>query len=268
MDPTEAEDVHPGTTYAQARATRPDHDEVAAAIERRLQAEPERAAAASSNATFDGNHEKRQEFRRLIDPGILRPNPRHIALESLQTLLKLAENIIAHPDDPKYQKFKPTNSTINRLLVEPKGTLEYAVAIGFAPQVENFQPFYIWNKRRMNDLKIGAAMIKEALDRELPKEERAARRRAEEKAAEEAAKAKVKQAFYDDRKGRAITDERERTARAAAAARRAAGLSPEPEVEDNRPKRRMPGSGNTLSGDVVQPEEDGARTDDDEGDEE
>ena len=43
----------------------------------------------------------------------------------------------------------------------------------------------------MKDLEIGAAMIKEALARELPKEEQAARRRAEEKAAEEAAKAKV-----------------------------------------------------------------------------
>ena len=42
------------------------------------------AAASSSKATFDENHEKRQEFRRMIDPGILRPNPRHVALESLQ----------------------------------------------------------------------------------------------------------------------------------------------------------------------------------------
>ena len=58
-------------------------------------------------------------------------------------------------------------------------------------QVENFQPFYVFNKRRMNDLKIGAAIIKEALDRELPKEEQAARKRAEEKAAHEAAVAKV-----------------------------------------------------------------------------
>ncbi len=57
--------------------------------------------------------------------------------------------------------------------------------------MDNFQPFYVFNKRRMNDLKVGAAMIKEALDRELPKEERAAHKRAEEKAAHEAAVAKV-----------------------------------------------------------------------------
>ena len=44
----------------------------------------------------------------------------------------------------------------------------------------------------MNDLRIGAAMIKEALDRETTKEEQAARKKAEEKAAKEAAVAKVR----------------------------------------------------------------------------
>ena len=90
MDLDDTVDTQPGVTtgtpHTQARASRPDHDAVAAAIERRLQAEREKAAAAasSSKATFDENHEKRQEFRRMIDPGILRPNPRHVALESLQ----------------------------------------------------------------------------------------------------------------------------------------------------------------------------------------
>lgn len=86
MDPQLVEDP-PVAPQAHARTSRPDHDAVAAAIERRLQDEREKVAAAtaaSSNATFDGNHEKRQEFRRMIDPGILRPNPRHVALESLQ----------------------------------------------------------------------------------------------------------------------------------------------------------------------------------------
>ncbi|RPD67156.1 hypothetical protein L226DRAFT_529545 [Lentinus tigrinus ALCF2SS1-7] len=243
--------MDPEVTGLGEPQARPDHDAVAAAIERRLQAEREQAAAVASTASFDGNHEKRQEFRRMIDPGILRPNPRHIALESLETLLKLAENIIAHPDEVKYQRFKPTNATIKRTLVEPRGTLEYAVALGFHPEVDNFQPFYVWHKRHWNDLQIGAAMIKEALARENIKEVHAQRKREEEKAAQEVAKAKVKQAFYDDRKGRAMIDERERALRAAEAARRAAGgMSPEPEPADYRP-RRMPGSGHTLSGDVI-----------------
>ena len=51
---------------------------------------------------------------------------------SRQTLLKLAENILEHPDEEKYQKFKTTNPTIKKLLVDPKGTLEYARAVRFA----------------------------------------------------------------------------------------------------------------------------------------
>ncbi|KAI0677544.1 hypothetical protein C8Q78DRAFT_96843 [Trametes maxima] len=245
-------------SLAAPGAARPDHDAVAAAIERRIQTEREQAAAAAAAGhatTFDGNHEKRQEFRRMIDPGILRPNPRPLALEALQTLLKLAQNIIDHPNQAKYQRFKPTNATIKRLLVDLRGTLEYAVALGFSPQVENFQPYYIFHPRHMDNLKIGAAMIKEALDRELVKEDRDQRKRAEEKAAHEAAVVKVKQAFYDDRKGRAITDERERIARAAAA-NRASG-SPAPNViADHRPKRRMPGSGHTLSGNIIDVDDD------------
>ena len=50
-------------------------------------------------------------------------------MDIVQTLLKLAENIIANPKESKYQKFKPTNATIKRTLVEPRGTLEFAVEV-------------------------------------------------------------------------------------------------------------------------------------------
>ncbi len=87
MDPEVVEVLQEGRQVLPT--ARPDHDTVAAAFERRLNAERERAAAAavagsSAGNNFDGNHEKRQELRRMIDPGILRPNPRHVALESLQ----------------------------------------------------------------------------------------------------------------------------------------------------------------------------------------
>lgn len=34
-----------------------------------------------------------------------------------------------HPTDPKYRRFKPTNKKIKTVLVDPKGTLEYAVEV-------------------------------------------------------------------------------------------------------------------------------------------
>ena len=73
----------------------------------------------------------------------------------------------------------------------------------------------------------------------------------------------MKQAFYDDRKGRAVVDERERAVRAA----RAAGELPESSTRGGpgrgmggaagrgrrrgRPQRSMPGPGQTLSGKVI-----------------
>jgi hypothetical protein len=44
-------------------------------------------------------------------------------------LLTIAENLLKEPDNPKFQKFKPTNSIIKKNLVDPKGTIEYAVEV-------------------------------------------------------------------------------------------------------------------------------------------
>ena len=49
----------------------------AAAEERARQAVPQRSSL------LQNDHEKRQKFRRMIDPGIVRPNPKNQALQSL-----------------------------------------------------------------------------------------------------------------------------------------------------------------------------------------
>lgn len=46
-----------------------------------------------------------------------------------QTVLKIAENLLNDPDNPKYQQFKPTNSVIQRELVKRKGVLEYVIEV-------------------------------------------------------------------------------------------------------------------------------------------
>ncbi|TCD69688.1 hypothetical protein EIP91_006705 [Steccherinum ochraceum] len=248
--------------------TAPSATSLADAIERRLHQQREESTAHSSRySAFDQDHEKRQEFRRLIEPGILRRNPKHITTEALRILVKLSDNIIEHPDDTKYYKFKPTNEKIKTYLVDPKGTLEYAVALGFRPEVENFQPFYVFQKRFLNDLKIGNAIIREMLEIEDAKQLQQEKARAEEKAAREAVKDKVKQAFMDDRKSTASRLEREAIAREAKGSLKP--TSPPPARATRA--ARIPGSGQTLTGEVVPetpPPHSGHHTADDEDAEE
>lgn len=60
---------------------------IAAAIERRLLLERQQQHDVTQSSDFDEYHEKRQEFRRLVDPGIMRPNARKSALEALEVEL-------------------------------------------------------------------------------------------------------------------------------------------------------------------------------------
>ncbi|KAJ7498889.1 hypothetical protein FB451DRAFT_13759 [Mycena latifolia] len=232
--------------------------ELAAAAERRLQ---QRQAPSPSELQFSGaEHDLRQKFRRMIDPGILRPNPKQQALESLKVQnkpLSLApENLLREPDNPKYQRFKPTNSLIKRNLIDPKGTVEYARELGFHPEVEDFQPYYSFNPRRMDNLRIGADMLREAIALESDKQARAAQSKKEEKAVADAAAEKIRLAYEDDRKMKLLRDQLEkerRDARIAAAARRAEiRESAPPQAEDDGDDNEeddedaMPGSGNVL----------------------
>jgi hypothetical protein len=161
---------------------------------------------------FDANHPKRIEFRRLVDPGIIRPNSKEVALRSLHTLSKIAENLLHEPDNPKFRQFKSTNTIIKRDLVDPKGALEYAVAMGFRPEVDHFQPYYTFNKKHMTELRIGAAILREAIQATEKEEDEGLKVRTA-KAEEEMRIKRAKEAFLDDRKAQMLRAERERMIR-------------------------------------------------------
>lgn len=72
----------PGSVHAIGASS----DALAAAAERRLRLQPVLPTAAQMAA----EHEKRQAFRRLIDPGIMRPNAKEQALASLKVHQRLA----------------------------------------------------------------------------------------------------------------------------------------------------------------------------------
>lgn len=63
---------------------------------------------------------------------------------------------------------------------------------GFVPKVMAFQSYYVFNTSKMEDLRVGAAILKEALDRETEKEERAQRGKEEQKAVAAAAAQNVR----------------------------------------------------------------------------
>ncbi|KAJ7368337.1 hypothetical protein DFH08DRAFT_22961 [Mycena albidolilacea] len=244
--------------------------DLAAAAERRLQ---QRQASSTSELQFAGpEHEQRQKFRRLLDPGILRPNAEAQALASLKTLLTISENLLRDFENPRYRQFKPTNATIKRNLMDPKGTVEYARELGFYPEVQDFQPYYTFNPRKKDNLRIGAEVLKAQLDLLTEKEVRAAQAKKDEKAAAAAVAekvlflqfngmtlinilSKVRLAYEDDRKMKLLHDELEkerRDARIAAAARRAATREAAPEEGANEEEDEeeedngMPGTGNVL----------------------
>lgn len=83
--PPSGQTTGPGSLSSMSQ---PSASAVAEAFEKRLrqQREEQQAKAAGSFVAFDEDHETRQEFRRLIDPAILRPNPRPLALESLKVM--------------------------------------------------------------------------------------------------------------------------------------------------------------------------------------
>jgi len=196
-------------------ATSPARGHLALAAEQRVQVSPEFVA----EQAYARQRNTRQAFRRLVDPGLSRGNMESTVQTTLNTLLKIADNILNNPEDEKYRQFKPTNTLIKRTLVDVKGGLEYAVALGFRAEVVNFQPLYIFhpNPKRLEDLQIGADVLREFVERKNEEADRVAKGRADEKAAAARAAEIVRLAYEEDRKAKKMRDDMERQRRDAVA---------------------------------------------------
>ncbi|KAF8484284.1 hypothetical protein JB92DRAFT_2821564 [Gautieria morchelliformis] len=245
----------------------PTREELLAASQRRLQARVSTEDEASA-LRFERERDTRQMFRRLLDPGILRGVEKKTAMSSLKTLLTISENLLSQPHNEKFKQFKPTNPLIKKTLVDVKGALEYAVAVsklfyqalhngmtpmsteiqmGFRAEVQNFQPYYVFNDRKTAELRIGASVLREALDRQAEREERTVRAKQSEQDSAELQAKQVKLAFEDDRKRKALQDKLDRERRIAreiAAAQLAAAGPSSPSTSPNL----MPGDGVPLQG--------------------
>jgi len=200
---------------------RPTKDDIASAALSRL-SKP-LSADEEDDIQWAKEKDQRQHFRRLVDPGIVRTNNEQVANGCVDCLVALCQNILDHPEDEKYRKFKPTNKRIQTHLVAPKGGLEYATALGFREHVESFQPYYLWRPtpENVSDLRIGTFVLKEHQAKIVAKEEQSKVVKMSKKETDEDVARRVKLAFEDDRKTRAMRDQMEKQRRLAREAARA-----------------------------------------------
>jgi hypothetical protein len=63
-------------------------------------------------------------------------------------------------------------------------------------KVKDFQPYYTFNPRYMDDLRVGAKILRDCIDLENEKAERAARAKANEKANAAMAAERVKSTYH------------------------------------------------------------------------
>ncbi|KAI0771635.1 hypothetical protein BD413DRAFT_59030 [Trametes elegans] len=187
-----------------------DRAKIAAAAQRNVQALRKTDASRVLYTPYDDEHEVRLRFRRLIDYGILEGNKPELALESLQTVLRLAERILEHPSEERFRRINTRNERSRRLIMQPKGVLQLMVNLGFREKTIDFETCYVFSQKNTNELRVGASMIKEVLARERGKfeseEEKQERQLAERRAHEE----QIMLHFLDDRKSVAARAQRER----------------------------------------------------------
>lgn len=86
-------DIHDDDTQQRSAISDTARQERLAALERRNRStthphDDTAVAAEHEPQPFDANHNKRTEFRRLVDPGIMRPNSKEVALRSLRVNIK------------------------------------------------------------------------------------------------------------------------------------------------------------------------------------
>ncbi|KAH9899862.1 hypothetical protein C8Q73DRAFT_337610 [Cubamyces lactineus] len=191
-----------------------DRAKIAAAAQRKVDALRQADPARLLYTPFDSEWQIRQAFRKRIYRDIIEPNSGNpqLALQSLQTVLKLAENLLAEPEEPTFRKFRRHNGHIKRLVVEPKGVLQLVIDLGWRDKTIDFETWYVFTGKNYHNLRVGASVIKEILRnvQTQQQEENDARSReeAERKSSEEKERLRVQ--FLDDRLSVAARAQRER----------------------------------------------------------
>ncbi|RXK37522.1 hypothetical protein M231_05243 [Tremella mesenterica] len=102
---------------------------------------------------------------RLLDRGIVRDNTYERCAQCVETLVKIATNILQNENEPKYRTIRATNSMLKNSVLACAGGHEFLIALGFRVQKENFEAHYVIQptRRRMHELRIGTEALTEHL---------------------------------------------------------------------------------------------------------
>ena len=65
------------------------------------------------------------------------------AMAAIELLLKLANNIIANPDEPKYRQFRSNNPKIRQAILRCPGGQDVLLALGFRTKVVEFEEHWV-----------------------------------------------------------------------------------------------------------------------------
>ena len=101
------------------------------------------------------------------------------ALAALELLLKLTNNIIANPSEPKYRRFRSNNPKISQTILRCPGGQDVLVALGFRTKVMEFEEHWIAEETSvlMRTLAEAATVLENYCGLERTKVERNAKQR-------------------------------------------------------------------------------------------
>ena len=85
------------------------------------------------------------------------------ALAAIETALKLVSNILDHPSEPKFRKFRANNPGISKKLLSCPGGQDLLVALGFRVKVIEFEECWIADETSL--MMRSLAEASQALDR-------------------------------------------------------------------------------------------------------
>ena len=99
-------------------------------------------AAAASASTSEGVVDAmRKLVVRALDAKITQQDD-PTALAAIETALKLCSNIVAHPGEEKYRRFRSNNVGISKKLLNCPGGQDLLIALGFRTKVMEFEEWW------------------------------------------------------------------------------------------------------------------------------